>query len=180
MRWLLLFGFFNTITFTITAQPKKVVRTGENFILLNGDRFHNEKIKLEPNNTGYDNLWFNNGKQKFTDIDLVGKFDGRSVDFQLRFPGQTGTFIIEDNKAATGSQRNDLDCYLIMSDKDTYGDGLKAQTGSVKVEITKYDAVGGLIEGTFTGTLDNGKRSDNIITVSGKFSVVRDKDKTRF
>ena len=50
-----------------------------------------------------------------------------------------------------------------MKDKDTYG-----------------DATGGLIEETFTGTLDTGARTNNIITISGSFSVVRKKDRKRF
>jgi hypothetical protein len=162
------------------AQKKLPVKTGENFITLDGERFHNEKLVLSPHLTGYDNLWFDNGKQKFTDIDLVGKYDGRAVDFQLRFPGQLGTYTIEDNKTSTGSQRNDDDCYLLMKDKDVFGDGLGAQPGSIKVIVTRYDNVGGLVEGNISGKLASGDGTKNNISISGSFSFVREKDRKSF
>jgi hypothetical protein len=86
------------VSILCNALPKTLVKTGENFILLNGERFHNEKIILNPNKSGADNLWFDNGKRKFTDINLIGKYDGHSVNFQLRFPGKTGNYVIEDNR----------------------------------------------------------------------------------
>jgi hypothetical protein len=181
------FKFLLTISFIsafclCNAQTKTAIKTGENFILLDGNSFHNAKILLKPNASGYDNLWFDSGKQKFTDINMLGNYDGRKVNFQLRFPGQTGTYTIENNRNDTGSQNNDNACYLLMSDKDTYGDsaGFGGQTGSVKVTITRYDSVGGLIEGNFTGTLSTDWKDKNELSISGNFSFIRGKDKKSF
>ena len=159
---------------------KNAIKTGENFILVNGNNFHDAKIMLRPNASGYDNLWFDSGKQKFTDINMLGTYDGRKVNFQLRFPGQSGTHTIEDNRNSTGSQKNDNNCYLIVGDKDTYGDGFGGQTGSVKVTITRYEAIGGLIEGNFTGTLSTDWNNKNELSISGSFSFIRGKDKKSF
>ncbi len=172
--------FIALVTFSVSAWHVPPVKTGENFIILTGERFKNEKIVLTPHATGYDNLWFDNGKQKFTDIDLIGKYDDRFVDFQLRFPGKDSSYIIENNRTSTGSQKNDDNCLLLMKDKDTYGDGLGADPGSVKVIVTRYDKVGGLIEGSIDGILMTGARNNTILKISGKFSVIRDKDKKGF
>jgi hypothetical protein len=161
------------------AQPKIAVKTGENAITLSGERFHSEKIMLKPNGEPYDNLWFDNGTQRFTDINLIGKYDDRYVNFQLRFPGQIGTYTIEDNRNDTGSQNNNNNCYLTVGDKGTSGDGMGGQPGSVKVIVTRYDSVGGLIEGTFTGALIEG-RNNNTITISGNFSFIRQKNRKGF
>ena len=169
-----------TGSFCRAQQSKAVVKTGENTITLNGERFHNEKIILKPINTGADNLWFDNGKQKFTDINLVGKYDDRSVNFQLRFPGQTGVYTIENNRTSTGSQSNDNNCYLLMTDKDTYGDAPGGVPGSVTVTVTRYDKPGGLLEGAISGELMTGNRNNIPISISGNFSVVRAKDSKGF
>lgn len=163
------------------AQPKIAVKTGENAITLSGERFHSEKIMLKPHIGAYSNNWFDNGTERFTSIDLIGKYDDRSVNFQLRFPGQIGTYTIEDNRNAGGSQNNNNNCYLIMGDKETSGDGMGegGQPGSVKVIVTRYDSVGGLIEGTFTGALIGG-RTNTTITISGNFSFIRQKNSKGF
>ena len=176
MKKITLLIFLLAAKIIFAQPPKTIVKTGENSITLNGERFHHEKIMLKPHATGYDNLWFDNGKQKFTDIDLIGKYDDRFVDFQLRFPGQNGAYTIEDNRNAGGSQNNDNNCSFLMKDKDTYGDGLGAEPGSVKVIVTRYDKAGGLIEGTIDGTLMTGIRNNIAITISGKFSFIREKD----
>ena len=168
------------LSLTIYAQKNPSVKTGENFITLDGERFHNEKIILTPNAGGADNMWFDNGKQKFTDINLVGKYDGRSVNFQFRFPGKTGAYTIEDNRNPSGSQNNDNNCCLLMTDKDTNGDGLGAETGSVKIVVTLYDKVGGSIEGNINGTLMAGIRNNIPINIAGYFSVIHDKDRKGF
>src|ERR1035437_2042025 len=125
-KFLLTICFISLFCFC-NAQTKTAVKTGENIILLDGESFHNANILLKPNASGYDNLWFDSGTQKFTDINLLGKYDGRTVNFQLRFPGQLGTYTIEDNRNSTGSQTNDNSCYLMVGDKDTYGDGFEGQ-----------------------------------------------------
>ena len=162
----------------IFAQsPKTVVKTGENFITLNGERFHNEKIILKPHLTGYDNEWNEYGKEKFTDINLIGKYHDRYLEFQLTVPGQIGTYTIEDNRNAGGSQNNDNNCRLLIDDKITYTESLDGETGSVKVIVTRYDKVGGLIEGNFTGTLVTDTKKNTTISISGKFSVIRNKNR---
>ncbi len=171
---------FVLVSLFVNAQHTVPAKPGENFITLTGDRFKNEKIILTPHATGYNNLWFDNGKDKFTDIDLIGKYDGRSVDFQLRFPGKDSTYIIENNRTSTGSQQNDNNCLFLMNDKDTYGDGMGADPGSLKVIVTRYDKVGGLIEGSIDGILNTGARNNSVLKISGKFSVIRDKDKKAF
>lgn len=180
-----MFKFLTTICFVSTlcfcqAQTKTTVIPGENFILINGNIFHNVKILLKPNASGYDNLWFDSGTQKFTDINMLSNYDGRKVNFQLRVPGQAGSYTIEDNRNGTGSQKNDNSCYLLVGEKDAYGDGFQGQTGHVKVTITHYDAVGGLIEGNFTGTLSADWKDKNDISISGNFSFIREKDKKGF
>ena len=160
------------------AQPKPTVKTGENTITLTGERFHHETIALTACETGADNLWFDSGKQKFTDIYLAGKYDGRRISILFRVPGQKGTYTIENNRNEGGSQNNDNNCYLTLADKDG-SDGTGGQPGSLVVTFTTYDKVGGLIEGTINGTLIGGQ-NDVPITVSGKFSIIRNNDRKGF
>ena len=168
------------VSLYVVAQTGTTLKNGESVLTVDGERFHNDKIIFRPNDTGYDNMWFDNGKQKFTDINLVGNYDGHSVNFQFRFPGQKGTYTIEDNRNDTGSQNNDNNCYFLMSDKDGFGDGLGGQTGSVKVTVTRFDNPGGLIEGSITGFLVTGNDSNPSITISGNFSVIRGRDRKSF
>ena len=94
----------------IFAQsPKTVVKTGENFITLNGERFHNEKIILKPHLTGYDNDWNEYGKEKFTDINLTCKYHDRYLEFQLRFPSKLAPIQLK----ITG-MRGDLKTTIII------------------------------------------------------------------
>lgn len=51
------------------------------------------------------------------------------------------------------------------------------ETGFVKVIFTRYDNVGGLIEGSFAGTLVTDTRKNATISISGNFSMIRDKDR---
>lgn len=178
---LILVAILYCLPFTGMSQPEhgQSGPSSDNFILLKDGPLPG-KIILIPNYTGYNNLWFSNSKQHYTDIDLTGNYNGRTVSFQLRFPGQSGQYTIADNRNQTGSQNNDNSCYLLISDKDTYGDGLNAQPGHVMVTVTRYDPAGGHIEGTFTGDLIYNSRDNKAIAVSGKFSVVRAKDKKSF
>ena len=171
---------FFFVSLYAAAQPGAALKNGENNLTVDGERFHKDKIMFRPNDTGYDNMWFDNGKQKFTDINLVGNYDGHSVNFQFRFPGQKGTYTIEDNRNDTGSQNNDNNCYFRMGDKDAYGDGMGGQTGSVKVVVTRFDNPGGLIEGSIAGSLVTGDGGNHSISISGNFSVIRGKDRKSF
>lgn len=161
-----------------------IARAADNVLVLDGERFHKTVVKFTAvKDADYEAFLFldkyGHGKTKSTRFDLHGTADGRPIEFQLSFqlyaPGTIEVVPLPDHP-------NDPAHFamLIEPDKDTYGDGLQAKLGSMKVTVTKYEAVGGLIEGTVDGVLDTGGRADHDIHVTGHFSLRRQKDVTTF
>ena len=92
--------------------------------------------------------------------------------FTMAFPGQGSGKIDSASPLLISSIRRDLE-----SGSRMYLGG-PAYTTNLDVEITKYDAVGGAVEGTFSGTfrIDHVTNTETVTITDGKFSALRYED----
>ncbi|MGC1244090.1 MAG: hypothetical protein WA874_21040, partial [Chryseosolibacter sp.] len=89
------------------------------------------------------------------------------------FPGNTTGVRDQTDEVAITIERK-------ISNSTIYywSGGLAGATGDVKINVTKYEAVGGVIEGTFSGTfqvqdVNKAPTGATVKITEGKFSVLR-------
>jgi hypothetical protein len=168
-----------TITKTITTSDKagSVVdvgvvnlcggpQPGTNSFIINGDGFSNalKVINLQP---------YPQSTSIYTVSEAVtylSVFDvSDTLRFTIFFRGKSTGRIVTDQNSGVFIQR-------ISGGKTvTYTAGIGFQGTSAEINITRYDAVGGLVEGTFQGTFMSDTQKPVTIT-NGKFSVIRYSD----
>ncbi len=137
--------------------------TGENSFLINGDGYQQVKkaLSIKPYPDSY--VYFNRDEAT-TKLSVVDASDaiGVTLSFLGTTPGVAGK---NDETGAV--------IWMKSGNKTiNYWAGYGMSDTNVDITITRYDTVGGLIEGTFTGTFvgDNGS---TVTITDGKFSGVR-------
>jgi hypothetical protein len=163
------------IAILLIAAAQNTPSTNANELTIDGERFHKAHITFAPKDCGA--VWFtdtvNAGKASSTRMTMHGTLDQRNIELQLSFP----TNKIGEITITPGDDDNwNLSHWaiLVQSDGPTYGSGLHAKLDSITIKLTRYDAPGGMIEGTFAGSLQQG------IRVEGSFSIKRGKDISSF
>ncbi len=165
-----------TIRKTITTSniPGSVVDLGttdfcsgpeprENSLVINGDG-HNNALKIinlrpYPQSTSI--------YTTSTGVTYLSVFDVTdNIRFNLTFSGKsTGAVTIDDNTGIFVQMKPGTTIINYMSGFDIEGT-------TPQITVTRYDAIGGLVEGTFQGSFvrDNGTK---VTITNGKFSVIR-------
>lgn len=118
---------------------------GNNFVTINGDSLTFYTL------TGFDNY--------------TGTYYSASGETGIDLSGPNGYIYIYFDGHTTGTF-NIISCYAEIPSENWMGNMV-----SGTVTVTRYDEVGGLIEGTFTGTFDDGSQITN-----AEFSVIRQND----
>jgi hypothetical protein len=139
---------------------------GENSFIINGGGYTNRKIELTPK------LYPNSGSffitaENMTTLNVVDVTD--TIRFVINFAGKNTGIAVAGDKTGVFIQRKSGNVFT------NYFAGLGVTGSDVQVNITRYDAAGGLIEGTFQGTFM--KDDASTVTISnGKFSMLRQGD----
>jgi hypothetical protein len=146
---------------------------GTNSFVVSGDVFKNALKTLvystNLSETYYDeNLMFPNT----TSVDVRDHSDTLRV--VLRFAGKTTGAVDQATQPRGTIQRK-----LSSGKTVTYYANEVYEGTQVNITVTRYDAVGGLIEGTYSGTFKGEGQSGKSVTITvtdGKFSAVRGAD----
>lgn len=148
------------------------VTTGENSFVITGDVFKNTLKTLvyakDVSGANYDVDMVN---PNLTVVGITDKSD--SLRISLNFPGNKTGVMPQTDQTLALIQRKVGGRYInYFVSKDYPG-------SQINITVTRYDLVGGLVEGTYSGTFkgDGQAGKDLTITVTnGKFSAVRGPD----
>jgi hypothetical protein len=149
------------IDFCAGPQP------GENSFIINGDGFVNalKTFKIQP---------FPQSTSIYTsssNLTYLSVFDeSQAYRFTLSFTGK-----------ATGNVKSDENTMIFIQFKSgtqivNYIAGQDLKESSAQINVARYDAVGGLVEGTFSGTFVKDDGTAKVTVTNGKFSVIRYSD----
>jgi hypothetical protein len=146
---------------------------GTNSFVMSGDGFKNALKTLaystKLSETHYDeNLMFPNT----TSVDVRDQSDTLRV--VLQFAGKTTGAVNQATQPRGTIQRT-----LSNGKTITYFANEVYEGTQLNITVTRYDAVGGLIEGTYSGTFKGEGQSGQSVTITvtdGKFSAVRGSD----
>jgi hypothetical protein len=148
------------LSFVSKAQPLNL--TGENYLLLNGERFKNQKIVFKK----AEGEWFVKGSDTHGDLTMVTPFEGRDLRFNLEWDS-ADEMITYDVR----HQQRKGEFYIALEDKAVYGDGLSTGPDGedeVRVSVTKVDDVSVSLK--LTGTITQGHEK---IKVDGLINLGR-------
>jgi Carboxypeptidase regulatory-like domain len=143
-----------------TIEVCSQVQTGDNKVTIDGSGFSNKTFAFTTDTTQV--FGYFDPTDSLTWI-WMGQF----------FAPDTILFYLTFNGVGTGSQSN-VGEYFFHNSQYYYGaDGFPNTT--VSLNVANYGGIGGLIEGTFGGTLINlvGGTTSNVTISNGQFSVVR-------
>jgi hypothetical protein len=134
------------------ATGSPVVR--ENYVVLNGDGHTDDTIHFNKNLLAY---------PMFTGSDTIiiqgedSLVSGRKFVIEL-YPLQTGSHTINASGGLTHV---------------AYNSGAQYFNPNLTLSVTKAQASGGYVEGSYSGTLSYYNPTQHLVTVTGKFSVIR-------
>ena len=157
----------------LTSEKVQLPNSGSadltNYITITNLQFGTARIHLLPDRVGSTNLYFDNGKTHYTDVRLLGTYDDRTIEFEIKVPGQAGTYAINNDQASVNNTVS-----LMIGNKYQMDDGGVYKPKNVTVVLTHFDVPGGTIGGTIAGVLTKQDGSDPL-NVSAEFSVPRGK-----
>jgi len=138
---------------------------GENYLILNGERFKNQKIPL----TKAAGSWFASPNDSHGTVTLYGNFEGRQLQLDLEWDGKSEQHTITDEIRHDGKRTGEF--LISMKDKAVYGDGLNASpvdNDEIQIRIIKADdlSVSGELSGIIT-------QSNKKVKVGGVFNLKR-------
>jgi hypothetical protein len=142
---------------------------GETSFILHGDGLENASfvVNTNKNNPGMNSARYEGSTSNLTNLKLADM--SGQLKLSVIFEGQT-TGTLDPTKVIFIIERNDGSSWV-------YYRAGKGRTGSeLNVQINRYEAVGGVVEGTFSGTFLVYRNSVQVgtITISnGKFSALR-------
>jgi ribosomal protein S24E len=139
--------------------------SGENYLLLNGERFKNQKIVL----TKAEGDWFATSKDGHGTMSFFGTYDGRKLRLDIEWDGKNGLHLVTDEIRHDGKRTAEF--LMTMEDKAVYGDGLNAYPSGddeMNIKITQVSELS--VAGEMIGviTLSNEK-----VKVNGVFNLSR-------
>jgi hypothetical protein len=133
-------------------------QTGDNKFTLNGEGFNNRTFAFSDDTLQV--YGYYDPEDSITIIWMYGVFVPDTVLFWTTFKGE-----------AVGPA-TEVFFYILYNSTIYYAENSITGT-SANLNVTKYSGVGGLLEGTFNGTLINSISSANIALTGGQFSVIR-------
>jgi hypothetical protein len=142
---------------------------------LDGGVHQQQRITLKPLvHAGYCNNYWNTPRDPRGNRLLICSDGGTGgPELLISLPASIGPFVF-DKSERDNAGRNPYLFFELAFDK--YGVGQRMyETEHIEVVLTRIDPPGGRIEGTFRGTLLGPQSA--IVTVTGMFSVVREKDR---
>jgi hypothetical protein len=134
-----------------SAHSQLLNLTGENYLLLNGERFKNQKVSFKK----AEGEWFVKGSDTHGDVTMITPYEGREIRFNLEWDSADETITNE-----VRHQMRKGEFYISMQDKDVYGDGLTTapeDDDEIRVLVTKIDDVSVSLKLTGTVTEANEK-----------------------
>ena len=174
----------------ISAIPSFAQGPGvkENSWIIDGDNYTAKKCSLDIKINDFKSNYYAKGSRNTTEvgknvsINVSGKND---IDFANGFCGLKITFLNFDSVGTYNLADTAISLSIFFKKETTHEeyDKLYVVDGAGELKITKFDKVGGLIEGTFSGDFSrldfdskSGIYTDKDITLKisdGRFSVVR-------
>lgn len=155
-----------------TIEICENINVGETSFRITGDGLNNQLFTVLSNkNTQMMNMGV---YYPFDDVTLAVVDDlADEIYLGFIFPGNTTGVRDQTDEVAITIERK-------ISNSTIYywSGGLAGATGDVKINVTKYEAVGGVIEGTFSGTfqvqdVNKAPTGATVKITEGKFSVLR-------
>lgn len=147
-------------------------RVGETSFRITGDGLNNQLFTVLSNeNTEMMNM---GAYYPFDDVTLAVVDDlADEIYMGFIFPGNTTGVRDQTDEVAITIERKISNSTIFY-----WSGGLAGAPGDVKINITKYEAVGGVIEGTFSGTfqvqdVNKAPTGATVKITEGKFSVLR-------
>lgn len=125
---------------------------GETSFIINGAGFNNK-------------LWVMAGEGKPTVAN--GFFDLSDGSTFCAIAHNSNTLSLKFEGSTKGTYEEDTDITLKLNNV------IYASDGATKIIVTKYEEVGGTIEGTFTGTLKEVLGNKTVTITNGKFAAIR-------
>ncbi len=145
-------------------------------VTLNGDTFTNKTLTLTPARVTYaNNILRSSRDPRATRIELNSYDNPGAVELQIGVPPVLGRYVFDQTDEDKPDRNPYLHFYFKMENPKDGSQVWFYKPVHVEVVITKLDPVGGRIEGTVHGTIAGG--GPGVVTVDGRFSVVRVKDK---
>jgi hypothetical protein len=149
-----------TVDFCSGPEPR------ENSFVITGDGYNNT-LKTINLRTYPASASIYTASEAITYVSVFDVTD--NIRFTLSFSGKaTGAVTVDDNTGIVVQIKSGTNVINYMSGFDIEGT-------TPQITITRYDAIGGLVEGTFQGSFvrDNGNK---VTITNGKFSVIRHSD----
>lgn len=147
-------------------------RVGETSFRITGDGLNNQLFTVLSNeNTEMMNM---GAYYPFDDVTLAVVDDlADEIYMGFIFPGNTTGVRDQTDEVAITIERKISNSTIFY-----WSGGLAGAPGDIKINITKYEAVGGVIEGTFSGTfqvqdVNKAPTGATVKITEGKFSVLR-------
>jgi len=142
-----------------TIEVCEQSQTGENKFTLNGGGFSNKTFVFSSDTNQV--FGYYDPSDSSTFIFMQNVFQQDTILFWLSFRGET---------IGVGSEV----FFYLLHNQNIYFAGTDLQGTSTNVLVTKYGGIGGIIEGTFSGSLiDLFTQTATINLTDGKFSVIR-------
>jgi hypothetical protein len=139
--------------------------TSSNRVTMTAGPLKNRVLDL----TGTTNSAYYSTGQRTTFINLQATIDSFAVSATIQFITNSKTTV-----AFSADNFVHLDMVNVHNASSNYGYSSKQNGGNIT--ITKYDAVGGKIEGTYQGSFIDDKSGAVVTVKDGSFSVVRGSD----
>lgn len=138
----------------IAAKAQKLSLTGDNYLLLNGERFNQQKMVF----TRASGDWYTTGKDGHGTIEFNTTYEGRPVTMDIEWDGSEEPHLVNDEIRHNGKRQAEFS--ITMADKASYGDGLVANTSGddeIRISILKIDEMN--VTGSIAGTVTNGSKT---------------------
>lgn len=150
------------ITGSLGANSQKLSFSGENYLVLDGERFKNQKIVFE--NASGD--WFATNNDSHGNIDMNAMVSGVKMNLEMEWDGKDQVHIITDE---IRHQQRKGEFVITSPDKDTYGDGVLAYPiGEQEIKIIIHSSDDMKVSGEITGVVTQGRDK---VKVSGFFNL---------
>ena len=161
MKKCLLVGFVASLAHSdVGAQSLTLI--GENYLLLNGERFKDQKISFTK--AGGD--WFATNNDSHGTIEFGAAYAGRNLTLDIEWDGKDEVHVITNE---VRHQERKGDFIISMNDKNVYGDGLNAYpAGDEEIRIIIRSIDDGKVNGELSGSIMQGNEK---VKVTGVFNL---------
>jgi hypothetical protein len=154
--------FISFFICSVSAHAQPLTLTGENFMVLDGERFKKQKIVF----TKADGDWFATNSDSHGTISFDASVAQRKLRLDIEWDGKNAVHAI--NNEIRHQQRKG-EFIISMDDKAIYGDGLNAYpSGEDEVKIVIHSIDEANLSGELSGMITQGNEE---VKVSGTFNL---------